>query len=311
MQKRVQRREVDVVINDKGSPHKGKVVKETATYDTPPKQRTNQQLQQNVSNNTNSGGKAPAGFNLPNPDELAQRYGVEAAFSPGSPNYGPDNAEFERQAAMNEELANIVQTLKRKVDEKNRKIENLCVLLESLEPVPGLDPGKIQGLATGALGEEQVDLRDSKIVALAKKSHNLQMVVNKERAKSEKLTQDLEEARKRIQSLNQDLEQQKSAILAAAKPDRNYNRHALVDQAKKDEEEEQKAQTLKQLKEALKLADETKEKLKKTTEENKKLAKALERELGDGVTLEQAVDGGWRGRAQQIVMLKAKVRCLI
>jgi predicted RNase H-like nuclease (RuvC/YqgF family) len=305
MQKRVQRKEVDVVINQKESPHKGKIVKETASYDTPPKQRHNQQH----SNAYNSGGgKVPSGFNLPNPDELAQRYGVEDALSPNSPtHYGPDQAEYERQSAMNEELANVVQSLKRKVDEKNRKIEHLCVLLESLEPVPGVDPNRVQGLAAGMIGEDQVDLRDAKIVSLAKKSHNLQMVVNKERAKSEKLSQEVEEARKRIQALNQELELQKAANLAASKPERVYNRHALVDEAKKNEEEEQKMQTQKQLKEALRNLDDVKEKLKKANEDNKKLSKALEREIGDGVALEQAVDGGWRGRAQQIVMLKSKV----
>lgn len=39
----------------------------------------------------------------------------------------------------------------------------------------------------------------------------------------------------------------------------------------------------------------------------KKLTRALTKELGEGVSIEQAVDEGWRGRAQTIVMLKSKV----
>ncbi len=46
------------------------------------------------------------------------------------------------------------------------------------------------------------------------------------------------------------------------------------------------------------------------SEEVKTLTRALANEVGDGVTLEQAVDGGWRGRAQQIIMLKSKVKRL-
>lgn len=43
-----------------------------------------------------------------------------------------------------------------------------------------------------------------------------------------------------------------------------------------------------------------------SVEESKQLSRALSREIGEGVALEDAVSGGWRGRAQQIIMLKNK-----
>ena len=65
------------------------------------------------------------------------------------------------------------------------------------------------------------------------------------------------------------------------------------------------------IKENNKHIDELKRKLTMATEENKQLSRALTREVGEGVTLEQAVSGGWRGRAQQIIMLKNKVIALL
>lgn len=61
------------------------------------------------------------------------------------------------------------------------------------------------------------------------------------------------------------------------------------------------------VKEGGKQIDELKRKLAQSVDEAKQLSRALAREIGEGVTLEDAVNGGWRGRAQQIIMLKNKV----
>ena len=70
------------------------------------------------------------------------------------------------------------------------------------------------------------------------------------------------------------------------------------------------AQLRKDLAAANKTVEELRRKVAKATDESKGLAQALAREVGEGVTLEQAVDGGWRGRAQQIIMLKSKIKRL-
>jgi predicted RNase H-like nuclease (RuvC/YqgF family) len=81
-----------------------------------------------------------------------------------------------------------------------------------------------------------------------------------------------------------------------------------------DNNEEVQAETIKSLKKELaesnKTVDELKHKLYLQSEENKTLKGTLARELGEGVTVEQAVEGNWRGRAQQILMLKAKIKKL-
>ena len=60
-----------------------------------------------------------------------------------------------------------------------------CETGKALEPMPGLDPDKIRRAYDADkddLNNSEIDFRDSKIVALAKKSHKLQMLLNKERA---------------------------------------------------------------------------------------------------------------------------------
>lgn len=287
MHKRVQRKEVDVVIAGKGSPQ-GKVI---------------------LSSEYGSAKTTSAMSHLPNPDELAARYGVEAPSNARA--FSPERSLQEEQdyQQSQQELIQAIAAMKSKLDEKNRKIDHLCVLLEALEPVPGVDSSRLQALATDKIQDDMVDLRDAKIVSLAKKSHNLQMVINKERAKNDRLQHDYDDLRKRQELLQQELELQKAAN-ASNKSDKVYNRHALVAQSKKDEEDDLRISQQRSLRDALKSVDELKEKLKKANEDNGKMQKALIREVGEGVTLEQAVDGGWRGRAQQIVMLKAKVKQL-
>ena len=45
-------------------------------------------------------------------------------------------------------------------------------------------------------------------------------------------------------------------------------------------------------------------------DEAKKLERSLAKELGDGTEVESVQTEGWRGRAQQIIMLKTKVKRL-
>jgi cell division protein FtsB len=67
----------------------------------------------------------------------------------------------------------------------------------------------------------------------------------------------------------------------------------------------------KDLSAAMKEMNELRRREYQLSEEVKSLNRALANELGDGVTVEQSLaEGGWRGRAQQIVMLKAKIRKL-
>lgn len=292
MQKRVQRKEVDVKVSIASSPVSAKL---PAGAPSPSRQSISK--------------ASAAAYQLPDPNDIAQRYGLP-----------PDNTDEADNAALaiaqehSSKIAEydaIVSAMRQKVDEKNRKIEQLCVLLEALEPVPGVDPTRVQAIVTQRVGEDEIDLRDGKIVSLAKKSHRLTQQLNKEKATNDRLTQDLEEYRRRCDVLTQEVDLLRTANAAHNKTEtKNYNRHSLVQQGKKDDEEQSAAQIQRTLRDNAKSMEEMKSRIKELSEENKGLARALQRELGDGVSLEQAVDGGWRGRAQQIIMLKSKVKNL-
>lgn len=245
----------------------------------------------------NSPYKGSTAGHFPDANILAQKYGVVEK---------EDLAQPPIPQASNSQR-NDVEML-RKLEEKNKKIEQLCVLLEALEPAPGVDPERIQKLMDEGV-DENVDFRDAKIVSLAKKSHRLTMQLNKERSVTDKLNQQVLELQKNVGSLNQELQ---AAKAAAGRGDSSkvYNRNAPAAGESPEDYLVTIAGLNRDVKESNKQIDELKRKLAQSVEEGKQLSRALSRELGEGVTLEQAVSGGWRGRAQQIIMLKNKVPTL-
>lgn len=242
---------------------------------------------------------------FPNIENLATKYGV----SSGTPSVIDEKGNASNNNAATQLVESSLLLAKgkeieyqQKIDEKNKRIEQLCIMLEALEITPGVDPQKIQKLINEGL-DENADFRDSKIVSLAKKSHKLTMQLNKEKVVNDKLNIQLSDAQKTIETLNQEL--QTAKLLASNRSDtKSYNRNADTSAA---DQVATIAGLSKDLKETNKVVDDLKSKLVQSVEESKKLSRALTRELGEGVTLDQAVDGGWRGRAQQIIMLKAKV----
>lgn len=302
MQKKVQRREVDIRVNVAGSPISAKSNGQQLSPNRPSPSPTKASFVKLNGESSNS-----SLYSLPDAGALAAKYGI--------PTENPCVSEKQTndQSTTIAEYEAIVSTMRSKVEEKNRKLEQLCVMLEALEPVPGVDPARLQAIMNDRLAEDEIDLRDGKIVSLAKKSHRLTMQLNKEKAANDRLTQDVAELKRKNDTLMQDI-----AILRAAEAQRGnegktYNRHALAQASQKEEEELQQKSAVvvqRQLKENSKLIEDLKSRVKELTDENKNLSRALQRELGDGVTLEQAVDGGWRGRAQQIIMLKSKVKQL-
>ena len=248
------------------------------------------------------GGVAP---DFPNAESLAQKYGVvEKSEVVEPPVQQQQSVAFSQRTEIE---------MMRKLEEKNKKIEQLCVMLEALEPAPGVDPERIQKLMDEGI-DENVDFRDSKIVSLAKKSHRLTMQLNKERAITEKLNVQVSDQQNTIDSLNQELQVAKAA--ANSRSDvKVYNRNMPGGAGAGAEPAGSSTEDLlttigglnRDIKESNKQIDDLKRKLATSVEEAKQLNRALVRELGEGVTVEQAVSGGWRGRAQQIIMLKTKV----
>lgn len=291
MDKKVKRKEVDIFIGDKTS--NGGSSKLAAGGIS-------------ILQSNNVVNSSP--YQLPDPESLSNKYGVPRDEDIEALNATIENMRISHGSKVSE-LEGAILSLKSKVEEKNKKIENLCVLLESLEPVPGVNPNRLKAISEERVDESNADLRDVKIVSLAKKSHNLTMLLNKERASNDKLEQELQEWRKRYDVLTQELDAAKTAVQVKADT-KIYNRNTLAAAAKKEEEDQSTQMMQKTIKESQKSVDDLKKKIKELTDENKNLSKALARELGEGISVEQAVDGGWRGRAQQIIMLKSKVKSI-
>jgi hypothetical protein len=233
--------------------------------------------------------------NFPSSADLAEKYGV---LDESQQQFTWESSNDQISPEFNE-MAKKLKSVQIKMEEKNREIESLCVMLEALEPLPGMNPLKYKNIIDGD-AEDNVDFRDSKIVSLAKKSHKLTMLLNKERCGNEEL-------KLQVKGLKNDIELANQQILSTLKPSeaKGYGRHAKT--SDEDDYNIKIANLSKELRDMTKQSDELKRKVVILNDENKSLTKALSRELGDGVTLEQAVDGGWRGRAQQIIMLKSKV----
>jgi len=265
-------------------------------------------------------------YSFPDPQSLAMKYGLlkEEQSIHGSESKGTKDDGLSRDDIIAQEHAIQMQSLVRKLEEKNKKIESLCTLLEALEPIPGMDPEKIRRAYDADkddINNGDIDFRDSKIVALAKKSHRLQMLLNKERANGDLLNQKVADLTNNCQQLTAKLSSQinnSSTTKPVTKlPILGQSSSSASSAAANDQLSQINAAQLKELKEMSKSLEEFKKKNAALVEENKNLTRALSRELGEGVTaggtavtVEQAVSGGWRGRAQQIVMLKAKIRKL-
>lgn len=122
----------------------------------------------------------------------------------------PREGNFTSYLEENSELMEKVNGLVKKVNDKNKEIERLCVMLESLEPVPGLDVDKYRRLIENANDDSSgllnVDYRDTKIVSLAKKVRTLTMNLNKERSLSESRVTQIEELEHKIARLEKEID---------------------------------------------------------------------------------------------------------
>lgn len=148
----------------------------------------------------------PASIGLPDADELARKYGVEAEEAFGnSGRVGSGNNDMGLTLAQQMEFVQKQQQLVQKLESKNQEIDRLCTLLEALEPGPGMDPEKYRRLLENP-NADIVDFRDAKIVDLAKKSRKLQMLLTKERSLNDEKESKLTEAKQTIEKLRKELE---------------------------------------------------------------------------------------------------------
>jgi chromosome segregation ATPase len=181
------------------------------------------------------------------------------------------------------------QVISRQLEEKQREIDRLQILIEAMSPIPGYDYEKLRRIMVEKVDEIDIDHRDSKIVSLAKKCRGLTVQVNKLSAENENLHQNIRELNSMCNNLRAEV-----SLSRAASTNANP---AEGDQSK-------------ELNAANKTVEELRRKYLQMKEESRNLRNILAKELGEGTTIEQVADGNWRGRAQTIVMLKSKIRRL-
>jgi chromosome segregation ATPase len=267
---------------------------------------------------SSKGSPGRGGYVMPNPRVIGEQYDIVIEDDVYEQMQKMEEARKEQAVfdAIHDQASFVEQqeALQHQLLKKNREIERLMVLLDACEPVPGLSAEKFSKLLANT--EENVDYRDSKIVDLAKKVRRLTVSINKEKQQNEAGQLTISELTTKCDRLQReiDLGLLPAARTASGRAVRDRS-HLLAQFTSANENggvdiEQELTAAKRELHQANKAAEEIKKKLLQVTEENKNLTRALTRELGEGVTIEQAVDGGWRGRAQQIIMLKSKVKRL-
>ncbi|KDO20799.1 hypothetical protein SPRG_13615 [Saprolegnia parasitica CBS 223.65] len=184
------------------------------------------------------------------------------------------------------------------IKSQKQQINELQLLLEAMEPVPGLDVDSFKDILQGSEIVDH-DIRNVKIVHQAKKLRQATLAYNKEKtrvaAASAKMAE-LERAVEAAQTLQSKAERALQRLQQLPRPEA----------AKKVPSPEKEIAASKKL-------EELKLKCEAQAVELKRTQRALQREVGDDVALSDildASDSGKRGRAQQIVMLKAKIKKL-
>lgn len=233
--------------------------------------------------------QAPAIDCFPDIDQLSLKYGIHI---PEAPCATADNSSMLSDFKEGSDFIDRTEVLIRKLAKKDQEMEKLCVLLETLEPIPGVCVDSMRRHLDGD-ADNSTDFRDLKIVSLAKKNRNLIVMLNKERASADSRGIQIQQLTDRIQQL----EKSNTSTFKKDGSDGDSQHDALY--------------TRREVAAANKSADDLRRKLFQSSEENKKLTRALLNELGDSATVDQAVEGAWRGRAQQIIMLKAKIKKLM
>ncbi|ETP20670.1 hypothetical protein F441_05649 [Phytophthora nicotianae CJ01A1] len=216
-----------------------------------------------------------------------------------------------------QELTNANTTLTSEIRDLRQQVKALQIQLEAQAPVPGLDVDAVQDIL---LEKDNLDhdVRDVKIVHQAKTLRSLKRQLQREK----QLAMDATKQSQALQAANKQLEEEVDTLklklqrfqarVAAEKANNNgaVNQPQLPESPSSDTNSD--GGSLK------KLVDELKSKNTALQQELKKTQRALVREVGEDVPLEEIVGNtdnaasgaSRRGRAQQIIMLKTKVKKL-
>eukprot|EP01138_Halocafeteria_seosinensis_P011423 gb/GECG01011667.1/.p1 GENE.gb/GECG01011667.1/~~gb/GECG01011667.1/.p1 ORF type:complete len:555 (+),score=115.99 gb/GECG01011667.1/:1-1665(+) len=223
-----------------------------------------------------------------------------------------DEEEKEHHETMDWNDPNQVQRLTernaelmRKLKEKDKELSRLEEAIIAIEPLPGLEPDKF---LEGQSADQ--DPRDSKIRDLAKKTRSMRLQVQRERDRASRL--EAEVSRWKQHSRTNQVQEQEQML--------------ETDKSGKEEEIKELRSQVKSMSQRLEKSAIKQDKLQN---ELKLTQKALQREIGEGVSMDQVLQsvkedeshdrvygqgsghtGTWKGRAQKIVILKNRIKKL-
>lgn len=201
-----------------------------------------------------------------------------------------------------EEMQRQHAILLEELHEQKKKNHQLGIALEAMEPIPGMDAGKFLEAAKATGEAEGLDYRDSKIVHLAKKCRNLRLALEQYKVKHARAWKELQELRATTSSSNN-----------SSRPSSSTEHPIPGGEGEEGRARQQQQQARPDMTASLhKQVGELRVKLEQSSNEVKRLMRVLSREVGEGPALDKALseEGSWRGRAQQIIMLKTKVKKL-
>lgn len=96
---------------------------------------------------------------LPSSEDLAKKYGVDDEINQErniKKSLEESELKIKELKELTTEYSETIFQLKEKLTEKNKKIDNLCTLLEAAEPVPGIDTAKLYNILEGALPDVSI-----------------------------------------------------------------------------------------------------------------------------------------------------------
>lgn len=207
-------------------------------------------------------------------------------------------AGFQQVQSLTEDNATLVAQM----DEKNSEIDRLTDLIAAIEPIPGMEPEKFLDIMQGGELVDQ-DPRDVKIVQLAKAKRNMNLALQKEKDRVHLLEGEIERLKEIAENKvypqkmhSKKHEEAKAEVAAEADKDRQIDTYKA------------RSQTLSRQ------VMEVRVKLHAAERDLKAATAALQREVGPKADLAKILkDGGennWRGRAQKMSLMKAKIRDL-
>jgi hypothetical protein len=260
------------------------------------------------------GPASPAGFPAGSPSGGVAGQRFEGEFDWG------DQGKMVESARLQQENAELSVAL----GQRESEVRRLETLISAMQPIPGLDPNSLLDVLVNGERQEH-DIRDLKIVELAKKVRKMKAALQRERAtatalrhevQNVHLAADIAAVERGESAANVTAAREANAVFGAGERSPSF-RARTKKVAAAAEASAEAAQAKKKRRPRASKEDEYRSKLLAAQGEVKRTQRALAKELGPDVAVADAVAaansdvdvvGGWRGRAQTITMLRTKLK---